>query len=69
MFDDVLNLEYDSMPTNEKINFVSNMLPVKFDIDPIRLKQNLNTFKDLRQQAIEEHSLLIDSLEDILTNI
>ena len=45
------------------------MLPVKFDIDPIRLKQNLNTFKDLRQQAIEEHSLLIDSLEDILTNI
>jgi len=68
VFDDVLNLEYDSMPSNEKINFVSNMLPVKFDIDPIRLKQNLSLFKDLRQQSIDEQSLLIDSLEDSLTN-
>lgn len=68
VFDDVLDLQYDSMPTEEKIKFVSNMLPVKFDIDPARLKQNLNVLADLRHQAVYEQNLLVDRLEDSLAN-
>ena len=66
VFDDILNTEYDSMTTQEKINNID--LNIHFDVDPKRLAKNLLALCDLRQQAIDEQDRLVDRLVDSLTN-
>jgi len=66
VFDDILNTEYDSMTTEEKINNID--LNIHFDVDPKRLAKNLLALCDLRQQAIDEQIRLVDHLECSLTN-
>jgi hypothetical protein len=66
VFDDILNTEYDSMTTEEKINNID--LNINFDVDPNRLEKNLLALCDLRQQAIDEQTRLVDRLEYSLAN-
>ena len=66
MFDDILNTEYDSMTTEEKINNID--LNIHFDVDPNRLEKNLLALCHLRQQAIDEQTRLVDRLEYSLAN-
>jgi len=66
VFDDILNTEYDSMTTQEKINNID--LNIHFDVDPKRLAKNLLALCDLRQQAIDEQDRLVDHLEYSLAN-
>jgi len=66
VFDDMLNTEYDSMTTQEKINSID--LNIHFDVDPKRLAKNLLALCNLRQQAIDEQIRLVDHLEYSLAN-
>lgn len=66
VFEDVVNMDLDWFATQEKIE---NFKAVKFDIDPRRCADNLRNMFELREQAIQEQIVLVDRLEDSLTNL
>lgn len=65
VFEDVVNMDLDWLATKEKIQ---NYKQLQFDIDPRRLAHNSTHMSELRAQAIQEQILLVDRLEDSLTN-
>ena len=66
VFEDIVDMGLDDLATHEKIQAFK---PLHFDIDPKRLANNLMCFGDLRNDAVQEQSLLVDRLEDSLTNL
>ena len=65
VFEDVVDMNLDTLATAEKIAYFK---PVNFDIDPQRVANNFSNMCELKQQAMQEQIVLVDRLEDSLTN-